>query len=185
MNRQQIKTRKAIFMAFTELLSKKNYNKITVQEIIDLADIGRSTFYSHFETKDDLLKEICRELFDHIFSNDLNRECSKIFENSNKNPKILITHILYHLKENKEKFIKVLSCESNELFLEYFKTYLFKVIDEYIFIDNIEDEKFKKFLKNHICCSFVETVKWWIKDQMEESPEEIADYFFRVVDPII
>ena len=90
MNRQQIKTRKAIFMAFTELLSKKNYNKITVQEIIDLADIGRSTFYSHFETKDDLLKEICRELFEHIFSNDLSRECSKIFENSNKNPKILI-----------------------------------------------------------------------------------------------
>ena len=42
MNRQQIKTRKAIFMAFAELLSKKNYNKITVQEIIDLADIGRS-----------------------------------------------------------------------------------------------------------------------------------------------
>ena len=185
MNRQQIKTRKAIFMAFTELLSKKNYNKITVQEIIDLADIGRSTFYSHFETKDDLLKEICRELFEHIFSNDLSRECSKIFENSNKNPKILITHILYHLKENKEEFIKVLSCESNDLFLSYFKKYLDKLIDEYIFIEKTEDEKFKRFLKNHICCTFVETIKWWIKNQMEESPEEIADYFFKVVDPII
>ena len=172
-------------MAFTELLSEKNYNKITVQEIIDRANIGRSTFYSHFETKDDLLKEICRELFEHIFSNDLSRECSKVFENSKRNPKILITHILYHLKENKEKFIKVLSCESNDLFLEYFKTYLFKMIDEYIIIDNTDDEKFKKFLKNHICCSFVETVKWWINDQMKESPEEMADYFFKVVNPIL
>lgn len=107
-------------MAFTELLSEKNYNKITVQEIIDRANIGRSTFYSHFETKDDLLKEICRELFDHIFSNDLNRECSKVFENSKKNPKILITHILYHLKENREKIVKVLSCESNEHFFRIF-----------------------------------------------------------------
>ena len=47
------------------------------------------------------------------------------------------------------------------------------------------DEKFKKFLKNHICCSFVETVKWWINDQMKESPEEMADYFFKVVNPIL
>ena len=185
MDRRQKKTRAAIFSAFEKLLSKKNYNKITVQEIIDDANIGRTTFYAHFETKDDLLKEICRELFEHIFSNDLSRECSKIFENSNKNPKILITHILYHLKENKEEFIKVLSCESNDLFLGYFKTYLYKVIDEYIFIDNTGDEKLKRFLKNHICCTFVETIKWWIKNQMEESPEQIADYFFRVVDPII
>ncbi|WP_448668894.1 TetR-like C-terminal domain-containing protein [Parvimonas sp. G1425] len=29
------------------------------------------------------------------------------------------------------------------------------------------------------------TVKWWINDQMKESPEEIADYFFRVVNPIL
>ena len=171
-------------MAFTELLSEKNYNKITVQEIIDRANIGRSTFYSHFETKDDLLKEICRELFDHIFSNDLNRECSKVFENSKKNPKILITHILYHLKENREKIVKVLSCENNELFLEYFKKYIYKIIDEYIFIEKNKDEKYEKFLKNHICSTFVETVKWWIGNKMEESTEEISDYFFRVIDSV-
>ena len=43
MDRRQKKTKDAIFKAFTTLLSKKNYNQISVQEIIDIADIGRTT----------------------------------------------------------------------------------------------------------------------------------------------
>ena len=67
MDRRQKKTREAIFNAFSELLSKKHYNQITVGEIIERADVGRATFYAHFETKDFLLKELCEELFCHIF----------------------------------------------------------------------------------------------------------------------
>ena len=67
MDRRQRKTREAIFKAFTELLSQKNFDQITVGEIIESADIGRATFYSHFETKDYLLEKFCKELFCHIF----------------------------------------------------------------------------------------------------------------------
>lgn len=79
MDRRQKRTREAVFRAFTQLLERKSYSSISVQEIIDEANIGRSTFYTHFETKDDLLRALCTEIFDHVFSDHLTSESSHDF----------------------------------------------------------------------------------------------------------
>ncbi len=95
MDRRQKKTRQAIYEAFTSLLEKKSFSNITVQEIIDEADIGRSTFYSHFETKDDLLRALCSEIFDHVFAENLTKENTHDFSERRKDMEGEITHILY------------------------------------------------------------------------------------------
>lgn len=185
MDRRQQKTREAIFEAFRLILSAKGYSKITVQDIISEANVGRSTFYSHFETKDDLLKEMCTDLFDHIFSETLNTEATHDFSLAGGHPGSMMTHILYHLRDSKKNITGILASESGELFLRFFKQYLSQLIIQHLLEDvkqrhpDVPDD----FLVNHIAGSFVEMVQWWIKSNMRHSPEELAAYFLAVTNP--
>jgi AcrR family transcriptional regulator len=54
-DRRSLRTRQMLISAMVELMQQKRYDSITVQEIADRANIGRSTFYAHFTDKDDLL----------------------------------------------------------------------------------------------------------------------------------
>ncbi|MBQ3262190.1 MAG: hypothetical protein IJH52_03375 [Oscillospiraceae bacterium] len=57
-NRSTRRTRSAIREALTEMLAVKPIGKITVQELIDRANICRTTFYAHYEDIYDLLGEV-------------------------------------------------------------------------------------------------------------------------------
>jgi AcrR family transcriptional regulator len=54
-DRRSQRTRQLLSMALVELMLQKRYDEITVQDIIDRANVGRSTFYAHYLDKDDLL----------------------------------------------------------------------------------------------------------------------------------
>lgn len=54
-DRRVRRTKDLLRGALLSLIKEKGYERITVQEIIDRADVGRSTFYAHFRDKEDLL----------------------------------------------------------------------------------------------------------------------------------
>jgi AcrR family transcriptional regulator len=55
-DRRVRRTRELLRGALLSLIQEKGYDRITVQDILDRADIGRSTFYAHYRDKDDLLR---------------------------------------------------------------------------------------------------------------------------------
>lgn len=176
MDRRQQKTRQAVYRAFTGLLEQKSYSSISVQEIIDRADIGRSTFYAHFETKDALLQSLCREIFDHVFSKELTTEVTHDFSAGPQNIRDEITHILYHLRDSRGVVRRILSRESGDLFMRYFKEYLAQMFEGEL--SRRPSDIPGDYLLNHMVCDFAETVRWWM-DHGDYTPEQVASFFFR------
>ena len=96
-DRRISKTKKAIYQAFLQLLNDKGYESTTVQDIIDLADVGRSTFYCHYESKELLLDELCQYLFHHLFE----REESVSTE-------VYLAHLFLHFQKNQDHITSLL-----------------------------------------------------------------------------
>lgn len=187
MDRRQKKTRAAIFSAFSTLLAQKNYSKITVQDIIDHADIGRTTFYAHFETKDELLKALCEELFGHIIGSAKDCTHTHGLYSDKAAPESVFCHLLQHLQENDYNILGLLSSESSGIFLRYFKDSLNELI-QVQFADHFQNKGNnlpEDFVTNHISGSFVEMVLWWIRGGMKQSPEELDIYFRTVMEPVL
>lgn len=108
------KTQEAIFDAFFNLLNDNTFQQISVAQIIQKARIGRSTFYSHFTSKDDLLTRVTEELFRHVFETSSYSQHMKASGENKDSLLDLLTHLFQHFKENEAKV-----------------TTLFKLGDEY------------------------------------------------------
>ncbi len=65
-DRRSQRTQQALTDALIALLAVKRYDEISINEIIDRANVGRSTFYAHYQAKDDLLKSGFERVLDML-----------------------------------------------------------------------------------------------------------------------
>jgi AcrR family transcriptional regulator len=65
-DRRSARTRRAIVSAFVALIVERRYDSIRVADVAEKADVGRSTFYEHFRSKEDLLRRSMEGLLSMI-----------------------------------------------------------------------------------------------------------------------
>ncbi|MBQ7568623.1 TetR/AcrR family transcriptional regulator [bacterium] len=180
MDKRQIKTRRAIFRAFSRLLEKQSFEQITVQAIIDEAEIGRSTFYAHFETKDELLQVMCADIFEHIFNSSLPQEQEMAALEGRQALELKLGHLLYHLRERKSELKGLLKSESGNLFMRHLCQHLRAMFARYR--DEFNTAVPEDYLLHHLAGSFAETVRWWIAEDTAHTPEEVAGFYLAVTE---
>ena len=109
--RSAIRSRKLIRQAFMELLKEKPFEKITVTDIVNRADINRSTFYAHYPDVMGLLDEIQEEIITFFEQYLRNVSFSDLLENPTQYLRLIIkmtdeNEELYRLLSNSNVVIK-------------------------------------------------------------------------------
>lgn len=184
MDKRQLKTRKAIFSALSILLGENSYEDITVQHIIDKAEIGRGTFYSHFNNKDELMETLCKEVFEQAFSLDFTNN-----HTHDKNEKkieftYLVETILERLKEDGERFFNIFNCNNHDIVISHFKVHVNKFFHNSLFEHkhNFFEPAGENVVMKILEASFIAILEYWIESDFKLTASELANEFVSIFD---
>jgi len=180
-DRRVRKTQTAIKDALITLLEKKRFEEITIQEISDLADVNRSTFYTHFIDKYDLLDKMENEKIDEIRSflesskndDELKISVSQLRETMD----FVINSIGEHLDFYKLMFNLGKESNLHEKLYELLTGHLNHVVNDN---DKIGDIPFPYFM-SYVSGAGLSLIRHWVEDENRISKEELIQHFYEIV----
>jgi AcrR family transcriptional regulator len=178
-DRRAVRTQRMVKQALMELMHSMRYEDITVQHILDRADIGRSTFYAHYPDKDDVARQLLEEMMESI-THGVKPETAE------KSAAFPIAEMFSHLQSQLSARGIWQSSRGRE--------YLFSVGQAY-WNRRIERELTARLGKRGasrvpipvaarmVTGAATSLIDWWIKQKMPYSPEEMQEMFNRVMMP--
>ena len=184
-DRRVEKTRDAIQGAFQELLLERSYASITVQDILDRANVGRSTFYSHFEGKDDLLRRLVDSICDHALNPAAPEHHHDFVGRSG--PEAVVEHMLCHLHERESGVCALLVGDTAGMFTDCLRGELAQRANAALDVrpGTLAAGMDRAFLVNHVAGSFVELVIWWARDGFRAGARELARDYLAAILPLL
>ena len=180
MDKRILKTRQAIYDGFAKALDNVSYSKMTIEDILKASHVSRSTFYSHFSSKEEVLSSISNNIFEHVFSHSLKEEETHDFSKTDIfDYTHLVTHILYHLHDEKDLIIKIITSECRDTFLSDLRKQIKPIAEKIIQSGLVEKSEIPMELQiNKITENLILTIEYWFKNGCQETPEKLTTYIF-------
>lgn len=178
-DRRVQRTRKALHEALMALILEKRYDKITVQNIIDRANVGRSTFYAHFQDKDDLLVQGLA-----MFSAELNAHIENAEHEGETTEHVLHSLIFFHhANVHHDLYHAMQGGGGMDVILEAGKQHLSADIQRHL--DQLFPDSNVLTIPLPIITSFVagamlSVLMWWLETGRPFSAEEVNAMFQRL-----
>ncbi|MFC0560572.1 TetR/AcrR family transcriptional regulator [Halalkalibacter alkalisediminis] len=153
-----------------KLLKKKHISKITVKEICELADINRSTFYSHYSDQFEFLNKIEEEIIE-----DMNLTLSTYNFTKEEEALQMTEKILEYIAANREIFQTLLSEHSDTSFQKRAMEITHQFTMKNWMAINILDPKISEYISMFVVSGSIHVIKSWLDNGMDKTPQELAE----------
>lgn len=157
-------TRECICTALIYLMVEKEYDKITITDIVNKAGVSRATFYRNYGTKENVLKEIVCQITNKIegaFADPL----------FNQFPRKWLINCFSAIKGQNRVYMYLLKAG-----VSYGELFDISMITHDKKIDNATKYKIIGFFN-----AFLAIVLEWLENGMSETEEEMADIVLSVL----
>ena len=176
-DRRVKRTRELLQRALMDLINEQRYDAITIQDIVDRANVGRTTFYLHYKSKDELLMS-CHEAVVrnyHIGSlHPLTRE-----ELLSPEPPPGMAAAYRHLEDARTLLYSLFQGKDGLLILRRFRDWNAQEIESNLRTSFAERNSAIPLdvLANYLAGAQIALVQWWLEKRQPHTVEALAQMF--------
>lgn len=173
------RTRRALRDALLSLLQERGWDDLSVQDICERADVGRSTFYVHFQNKEELLAGSL---------NDLRRVLSEQAAGTGDGKAVgaltFVRGLIEHIHDQRRLCRSIFGRRSGHVVQMRFREMVTKLVAEDL--SQLASAGWRRDAATHyIAGALVELLAWWVDAKNPRSAEEIDHYFLQLARPAI
>lgn len=172
-DRRIARTRLALRDAMLHLLPDRGWDELSIQQICEQANVGRSTFYIHYRSKDDLLAESLNDLRDAL-------SATTPHHPGPHQPLGFMPGLMAHMTEHRRVFKAVVGRRSGQGIERRFRETVFQLVESGIAKQKPLDVK-SRMVARYIAGGVVDLMAWWVDapgappvDELEKLMQTLA-----------
>ncbi len=185
-DRRVNRTRRLLRESLMKLVVQKGYDAVTIEDITEMAELGRTTFYLHYKDKEELLLEsidaIADDLTAHILQEVQSRNAS-LANNPDLNQFRPIVFVFEHARDHRMLYQIILRGEGStvaasrirkiiyDAAMMFFEMNLGEIRVQTIGLDLV------KLIAAYFSSALLGFLTWWLETETDISPEEMGEYF--------
>ncbi len=179
-DRRVERTRELLQKALIELIAERGYDAITIQDIVDRANVGRTTFYLHYNSKDELFMS-CHEAIVREFHIGLLHPLSREELLSPEIPPEM-TSSYRHLEEGRALLYPIFHGKDSQLILRQIRDRSAREIETNLraTFDEADSTIPLDMLANYLVGAQIALMQWWLEKHRSYTPDNLTQTLHRL-----